>query len=59
MVDKDRVKGAAKDAAGTVQKEVGKLTGNDSMVAKGNANKAEGKLDKAAGHVKEAIRGEK
>lgn len=59
MVDKDRVKGAAKDVAGTVQKEVGKLTGDDSMVAKGHANKAEGKLDKAAGHVKEVIRGDK
>jgi uncharacterized protein YjbJ (UPF0337 family) len=59
MVDKDRVKGAAKDVAGTVQKEVGNLTGNQRMADKGHANKAEGKLDKAAGHIKEAIRGEK
>lgn len=59
MVDKDRMKGAAKDVAGTVQKEAGKLTGNDRMVDKGHGNKAEGKLDKAAGHIKEAIRGEK
>jgi len=59
MIDKDRIKGAAKEVAGQVEKETGKLTGNRDMEARGERRKAEGKIDKAAGHVKEALRGDK
>ncbi len=57
-MDKDRIKGAAKDVAGQVEKETGKLTGNRDMEAKGERHKVEGKIDKATGHVKDALRGD-
>lgn len=57
MVDKDRVKGAVKDVAGQAQEEVGKLTGHERTTREGRETKAEGKIDKAAGHVKDAVRG--
>lgn len=57
-MDKDRIKGAAKDVAGDVEKETGKLTGNRDMEAKGERHKVEGKIDKATGHVKDALRGD-
>lgn len=59
MIDKDRIKGAAKEVAGQVQKEAGKLTGDRETQARGEARKTEGKIDKATGHVKEALRGDK
>lgn len=59
MVDKDRIKGAAKEVAGEVEKQTGKLTGNRDLEAKGNQHKVEGKIDKASGHIKETLRGDK
>jgi uncharacterized protein YjbJ (UPF0337 family) len=52
-MNKDQVKGAARDAAGEVQENFGKATGNASQQAKGEARQAEGKLQKKVGDVKE------
>lgn len=55
-MDKDRVKGAAKDVGGKIEEEAGKLTGDRSRQAKGLKHQAEGKVDKGIGHVKDAAR---
>jgi uncharacterized protein YjbJ (UPF0337 family) len=53
---KDQVKGAAKDAAGSIKEGVGKATGNDRMAAEGAAKRVEGKVQKGVGSVKDAAR---
>lgn len=55
-MNKDQVKGGAKDVAGKAQKEMGKATGDHEQQAKGAARQAEGKLQKAAGNVKEGVK---
>lgn len=55
IVNKDQVKGAAKDIAGKIQQETGKLTGNTGQQVKGLKNQAEGKSQKAVGDLKEAV----
>jgi uncharacterized protein YjbJ (UPF0337 family) len=56
-MNKDQVKGAAKDVGGKIQEEVGKLTGNKDQQAKGLANQVEGKAQKGVGNVKEVLKG--
>ena len=53
---KDQIKGAAKDAAGSVKEGIGKATGNDRMAAEGAAERVEGKVQKDVGDVKDAAR---
>ena len=48
-MNKDQIKGAAKEAAGEVQEQVGKVTGNASQQAKGHAREFEGKAQKKLG----------
>ena len=55
-MNKDQVKGAAKDAAGKVQQKAGDIVGNHKQEAKGLAKQAEGKTQKAFGDAKEAIK---
>ena len=54
-MNRDQVKGTAKDVAGKVQQKVGELTGNKSQQAKGVAKQVEGKLQKGAGDVEQAL----
>ena len=54
---KDTIKGAAKDAAGSVKESIGKATGNDRMAAEGAAERVEGKIQKGVGNLKDAARG--
>lgn len=54
-MNKDQVKGTAKDMAGEAQEEFGKITGNKEQQAKGEARQAEGKLQKGVGDVKDKI----
>jgi uncharacterized protein YjbJ (UPF0337 family) len=56
-MNKDHVKGSAKDVAGKVQEEAGKLTGSDKQQAKGLKNQVEGKIQKGVGDVKDAFKG--
>ena len=55
-MNKDQVKGAAKDAAGKVQQKAGDIVGNHKQEAKGLAKQAEGKTQKSFGDAKEAIK---
>lgn len=54
-MNKDQIKGAAKDLGGKVQEKAGELTGNDAQQLKGLKNQIEGKIQKGVGDVKEAL----
>jgi uncharacterized protein YjbJ (UPF0337 family) len=53
---KDEIKGSAKEARGHVKDAVGKMTGDDKLRADGAMDKAEGKVQKAAGELKDDAR---
>lgn len=53
---KDQIKGAAKDAAGSIKEAAGKATGNDRLAAEGAAERVEGKVEKGVGALKDAAR---
>jgi len=55
-MNKDQAKGHLKNMAGKARQEIGKLTGNRSEQAKGMGNRAEGKLQKGVGDLKNAGR---
>ncbi|HUQ75501.1 MAG TPA: CsbD family protein [Burkholderiales bacterium] len=55
-MNKDQAKGHLKDMAGKVRQKVGKVTGNRSEQAKGMATRAEGKVQKGVGDLKNAAR---
>jgi uncharacterized protein YjbJ (UPF0337 family) len=55
-MNKDQVKGTAKQAAGKVQAGVGKMVGSHEQEAKGLGKQAAGKAQKTAGDVKEAVK---
>ena len=55
-MNKNQIKGAAKDVAGKVQKEVGKLVGSNEQQAKGFSKQVSGKAEKAYGDAKEAVK---
>jgi uncharacterized protein YjbJ (UPF0337 family) len=54
-MNRNQVKGAAKDVAGKVQRKVGELTGNENQQAKGAAKQVEGKVQKGVGNVEQAL----
>lgn len=54
-MNKDQVKGTAKEIAGKLQQEVGKLTGSEKQRAKGIAKQVSGKVQQTVGDVKEAL----
>jgi uncharacterized protein YjbJ (UPF0337 family) len=54
-MNKDQVKGAAKDVAGKVQEEAGKLIGSKEQQIKGLSKQITGKVQKGAGDVKQAV----
>lgn len=53
-MNKDQIKGGAKDLAGKVQQQAGKITGSKEQQAKGLQKQAAGKVQKSVGDVKEA-----
>lgn len=55
-MNKDQVKGTAKNAAGKVQEEAGKLVGSKEQQAKGVAKQVAGKAQKGVGDIKEAVK---
>ena len=57
-MDKHQVKGAAKEAAGKLQKATGKALNDRSMQAKGMAKEVAGKAEKTLGDAKDALRDE-
>jgi len=54
-VNRNQVKGAAKDVAGKIQQKVGALTGNKTQQVRGIGKQVEGKLQKGAGDVEQAV----
>jgi uncharacterized protein YjbJ (UPF0337 family) len=51
----DQVKGTAKDIAGKIQEEAGKLVGNETQQIKGVIKQVQGTTQKQVGNVKELI----
>lgn len=54
-MNKDQIEGTAKDIAGKVQEEVGKLADSNEQQAKGLAKQVEGKIQEGVGDLKEAL----
>jgi uncharacterized protein YjbJ (UPF0337 family) len=56
-MDKDRVKGAAKQAKGSMKEMAGKITGDAKLKSEGKADKVAGKVQNAVGGMKDKLRG--
>jgi uncharacterized protein YjbJ (UPF0337 family) len=54
-MNKDQVKGMAKEGMGKVQKKTGKMIGSQEHQAKGLAKEIEGKVQKNIGGARESI----
>lgn len=55
-MNKDQVKGKAKEVAGKIQKNVGDAVGSSEQQLKGMKNQAEGNIQQKAGDIKEAVK---
>jgi uncharacterized protein YjbJ (UPF0337 family) len=55
-MDKDRVAGSAKQVKGTIKELVGKAIGDTKLESEGKADKVEGKIQNAAGGIKDSVR---
>ena len=56
-MDKDRVEGGLQQAKGTVKEAAGKVVGDTKLEAEGKADKAAGKVQNAVGGVKDSLKG--
>jgi uncharacterized protein YjbJ (UPF0337 family) len=56
-MDRNRVKGAAKQVKGTVKEAVGKVTGNRMTQVEGAAERMAGKVQSKVGEAVDAVRG--
>jgi uncharacterized protein YjbJ (UPF0337 family) len=56
-MDKDRIKGSAQQAKGKVKEVAGKVTGDAKLENEGKADKAAGKIRNAVGGIKDTLRG--
>lgn len=54
-MNKDQVKGAAKDVIGKVQEEAGRLIGSKEQQIKGLSKQVKGKAQKGVGDFKQAV----
>ena len=55
-MDKDRIAGSAKEIKGAIKIGVGTAVGDAKLVAEGQADKVEGKVQNAVGGLKDTIR---
>ena len=55
-MNKDQVKGVARDIVGKVQEEAGKLTGSKEQQVKGLSKQISGKVQKGVGDVEQAVK---
>jgi uncharacterized protein YjbJ (UPF0337 family) len=55
-MNKDQVKGVAKNVAGKVQQQAGKLVGSKKQQIKGLSKQISGKVQKGVGDVKQAVK---
>lgn len=56
-MNKDQIKGKAKEVGGKVQQKVGEAVGSRQQQSEGLSNQAEGKVQKQVGNVKEVAKG--
>ncbi len=56
-MNKDQVKGKAKDIGGKIQEKVGEATGNRQQQREGVSNQAEGKVQEKVGDAKDIVKG--
>ncbi|MGA8615316.1 MAG: CsbD family protein [Xanthobacteraceae bacterium] len=56
-MDKDRIKGSAEQAKGAAKETAGKIFGEKKLETEGKADKAAGKIQNAVGGLKDALRG--
>jgi uncharacterized protein YjbJ (UPF0337 family) len=55
-MNKDQVKGVAKDVAGKVQEKAGKLVGSKEQQVKGLSKQISGKVQKGVGDVEQSVK---
>ena len=55
-MDKDRIEGSAKQAKGAVKEVAGKVTGDAKLESEGKSDKAAGKVQNAVGGLKDQLR---
>jgi uncharacterized protein YjbJ (UPF0337 family) len=55
-MDKDRIEGVGKQVKGAVKDAAGKVTGDTKLQAEGKADKAAGKVQNAVGGAKDSVR---
>jgi uncharacterized protein YjbJ (UPF0337 family) len=55
-MNKDQVKGAAKEVAGKVQQQAGKLVGSKEQQIKGLSKQIAGKAQEDVGDVKQSVK---
>lgn len=55
-MDKERIKGAAQEVAGSIKKVVGKLAGNKNLETEGKIDSATGAIHTAVGEGKDTVR---
>ena len=55
-MNKDQVKGGAKDIAGKVQEQAGKLVGSKEQQIKGLSKQIAGKVQKGVGDAKRSVK---
>jgi uncharacterized protein YjbJ (UPF0337 family) len=56
-VDQDRVEGSATNLGGKVKEGAGKLTGDEKLRNEGVGDQVKGKIQNAAGRVKDTLKG--
>jgi uncharacterized protein YjbJ (UPF0337 family) len=56
-MDNDRIKGSAQQVKGTVKEIVGKASGDAKLESEGKADKVAGKVQNAIGGLKDTLRG--
>jgi uncharacterized protein YjbJ (UPF0337 family) len=56
-MDKDRIEGSAKQAKGAIKEAAGKALGDAKLESEGKADKAAGKIQNAVGGIKDTLRG--
>lgn len=58
-MNKQQIKGATNRATGEIKEQVGKLTGDKTLQARGHAREIKGKVQQGVGDAREEVREER
>ena len=58
-MDKDRVKGAARNIGGKIKEGAGKVLGDEKLKTEGRADRVAGKVQNVVGGIKDKLREDK